>query len=111
MLKIFGHGIKKYSVVLRCIICTALISSVIFGCGCSGNGNGNNVSDTSPTADGSSQNKETELPEATDVPAASGFELHFIDVGQGDCMLLIADGEAMLIDSGNVGLGDPVVNI
>ena len=50
----------------------------------------------------------TEVP-ATDEPYETGFELHFIDVGQGDCMLLIADGEAMLIDSGNVGKGEGVV--
>lgn len=28
-------------------------------------------------------------------------EVHFIDVGQGDCTLVISDGEAMVIDSGD----------
>ncbi len=32
----------------------------------------------------------------------SGFEIHFIDVGQADSALVICDGEAMLIDGGNV---------
>lgn len=39
-----------------------------------------------------------------------GFELHFIDIGTGDGMLLICDGEAMIIDSGNVGRGETMVN-
>ena len=31
-----------------------------------------------------------------------GFEVHFIDVGQGDSSLVICDGEAMLIDGGSI---------
>lgn len=48
-------------------------------------------------------------PEPTEEPK-KGFELHFIDVGMGDAMLLICDGEAMIIDSGNVGYGPIVVD-
>lgn len=33
----------------------------------------------------------------------SFFEVHFIDVGQADCSLIICDGDAMLIDGGNTG--------
>ena len=37
------------------------------------------------------------------MPAEDSYlEAHFIDVGQADCTLLICDGEAMLIDAGNV---------
>ena len=70
---------------------------------------GNSVADSdndSVVADGSAATAESEPAEE---PVREGFELHFIDVGQGDCMLLIADGEAMLIDSGNVGQGEVVV--
>ena len=36
------------------------------------------------------------------VEPASGFEVHFIDVGQADAALLVCDGHAMLVDGGNV---------
>lgn len=31
---------------------------------------------------------------------SNSFEVHYIDVGQGDCSLVICDGETMLIDAG-----------
>lgn len=34
--------------------------------------------------------------------AASGFELHVIDVGKADCLLIKCDGEFMLVDTGYV---------
>ena len=33
---------------------------------------------------------------------SSGLQLHFLDVGQADATLILSDGEAMLIDGGNV---------
>jgi len=33
----------------------------------------------------------------------TGFEVHFIDVGEADSALIICDGHAMLVDGGNVG--------
>ena len=59
-----------------------------------------------------SQSKET-LPETENAsetepepsesprPEKQGFEVHFIDVGQGDSSLVICDGEVMLIDGGS----------
>lgn len=38
---------------------------------------------------------------AKPVEAGSSFEIHFIDVGQADCALVICDGQTMLIDGGN----------
>ena len=43
------------------------------------------------------------------VPAAGGsLEVHFIDVGQADCALVICDGRYMLIDGGNAEDSDLV---
>lgn len=34
------------------------------------------------------------------VSVYSEFEIHFLDVGQGDCTIILCDGEAMVIDGG-----------
>ena len=38
----------------------------------------------------------------------SFFEIHFIDVGQGDCALVLCDGQAMLIDGGEASQSSKV---
>lgn len=38
---------------------------------------------------------------SVNLPAEGELAVHFIDVGQADCTLLISEGEAMLIDAGN----------
>lgn len=40
----------------------------------------------------------------------SNFSVHFIDVGQGDCTLVLCDDEAMLIDAGENGHETEVIN-
>lgn len=42
------------------------------------------------------------------ITTASGLEVHFIDVGQADSILIKCDGKSVLIDGGNKGDGDDV---
>ena len=50
--------------------------------------------------------KPVEDPEVNEIvppeelPKDSTFEVHYLDVGQGDCSLILCDGHAMLIDGG-----------
>ena len=41
---------------------------------------------------------------------AQPFEIHFLDVGQADCALIIADGKTMLIDGGEIGAGPEIID-
>ena len=38
------------------------------------------------------------------------LEVHFLDVGQGDCAVILCDGEVMVIDGGPRGASDYVYN-
>lgn len=49
-----------------------------------------------------------ELKTDENTVANSMMEVHFLDVGQGDCTLIICDGEAMLIDAGDNDKGTKV---
>jgi len=50
-----------------------------------------------------------DLPTAEVPSDSTGLTVHFLDVGQADCILLQCDGENMLIDGGNVDDSDLVV--
>lgn len=51
-----------------------------------------------------------ELPQAERTVSGAGLSVHYIDVGQADSILLQCDGEAMLIDGGNVEDSQTVVS-
>ena len=40
----------------------------------------------------------------------SNFQVHYIDVGQGDCSLVVCDGQTLLIDAGENGHETEVIN-
>lgn len=58
---------------------------------------------------GIQETTEYTTPSAVEVPEGSSLEVHFIDVGQADCSLILCDGEAALIDGGNTGDDETVV--
>ena len=41
-------------------------------------------------------------------PAVADMDAHFLDVGHGDCIIVVADGECMIVDGGNPSDSDLV---
>ena len=59
----------------------------------------NDVS-TDATVPPDEDNNDTTVIPPAELPEDSTFEVHYLDVGQGDCSLVLCDGHAMLIDGG-----------
>ena len=57
-------------------------------------------SSTDATVPPEEENNDTTVILPAELPAGSTFEVHYLDVGQGDCSLVLCDGHAMLIDGG-----------
>ena len=66
------------------------------------------VVDVSLDSDTDNNIEETPSDLPVDVPAGSQLQVHFVDVGQGDCTLITCNGEAMLIDAGDNDKGTRV---
>ena len=63
-----------------------------------------------PAAEPTPEPTSEPAPETADAPLGDDwdFEIHFLDVGQADCMLVRCGEEAMLVDGGNVDDGSIV---
>ncbi len=63
-----------------------------------------------PGSNRQSVESDAEAPEVGAPEAIEELEIHFLDVGQGDCTLLLCGGEAMLIDAGDNNQGTRIQN-
>lgn len=84
-----------------------LTVAILALCGCGSTQSIKSQTDI-PVQTSDAQASVTELPQ-NGSNEITDFEAHFIDVGQGDCILLRSEGESMLIDAGNNKDGDAVV--
>ncbi|MCR5056440.1 MAG: MBL fold metallo-hydrolase [Clostridia bacterium] len=102
---------KKYIKAVSVLLSILMLFAFASGCAGTGSDNKNTPKPTEAPADNTPESEPTAEPTPEPTPEPKkGFELHFIDIGTGDGMLLICDGEAMIIDSGNVGRGETMVN-
>ena len=84
---------KRYHNILRCVFALALVFALLLSmlsCG---------LSDLRNLFDGSEGTTTTKRTIPGGEPADGQLSLHFLDVGQGDSIIAVCGGEAMLIDT------------
>lgn len=65
--------------------------------------------DEKPVKDKDTSQEQTQKPNKDNKNNYSDMELHFIDVGQADCILIVDGDNVMMVDAGNNGDGDTIV--
>ena len=95
---------KKYPATLK-LLCTVTVLLL----GAAGYTFGNDG--ITPISDTASQSAQGVYQDAqTDLSANAGdLTVHFVDIGQGDCMVLTQDDHAMIIDAGDNDKGTLVI--
>lgn len=69
----------------------------------------NNKSDTTTDALPTATSSDTEVNQTT-LAESGDVQVHIIDIGQGDSILIQSDNDTVLIDGGNKGKGDEVID-
>lgn len=90
-----------------------MASLIVFCCGCSSQGMAamNQKSDNTASAASASGLNKKEASSAAEVTSVSGkLKIHYIDVEQGDSILIQQDGRNMLIDTGTNASTDTLIN-
>lgn len=82
----------------------------LFSKGSGGSSGGESSGGEQSLSANSADKSEADQNENSSTPEGSAqVKVHFIDVGQGDCTLVMSNGEAMLIDSGERDDSDRVI--
>lgn len=121
----YQNSIKQKRIIraVKCVIACLLVLVFMSACTCDlpdfvksfGESESSTISqnnESQPVSEAKSENleqpseKSADAGEKNNLPEGSSFEVHYIDVGQGEAQLILCDREAMLIDGGSSSKSD-----
>ena len=98
---------KKTKCLIFLAIAALLIAGMVSGCADQANHtHTDQLSSVQPTDPAPTNNIASNAPE----PATDNFKVHFIDVGQGDSILIQTANHAILLDGGSASAGQTVID-